>query len=125
MAFTYTAGASDRDMVRLIVGDVRPDSPLFQDEEINAFLGLENQDVRYAAAMALDRIASSQAMLLQSIELLDIKADAMQLAQVLRDHATALRCESDTEPAFDIAEQAFTPDGYAHLIWNARFRSAV
>jgi len=113
MSFTYDL-STNRGMVRLIIRDtdtVTVANQFFTDEEINAFLTLNSDDVRYAAADALDTWASNEAMVTKAVTLLDISTNGPAVAASLRAHAKTLR-EQAAEAAmtgdagFDIAEMA-------------------
>lgn len=125
MAFTYTAGASDRDTVRLLIPDTNPEGVLFQDAELDAFLALENGDVRYAAAAALEAIARNQSLLLRSINMLDIEVNPQAQSAELYEGAKRLRCLSDEDAAFDIAEVITSPEMWRRRLWNQRLRGVV
>lgn len=84
--------------VRLLISDTDLDGdagPVFQDEEIDAFLALEGDDVRRAAAAALDAIAVNEVLVLKRIETLDLKTDGPSVAKALREQAAALRAQAD------------------------------
>lgn len=106
MSFTYDV-STDAGKVRLIITDTDSAYPLFQDEEVDAYLALKGGSILLAAASALDTIASSEALILKKIRLLDVTTDGPAVAKALRDHADKLREESitaDGDGAFDIAE---------------------
>jgi hypothetical protein len=67
---------------------------LLSDADLAALLTLEGNDVRLAAAQALDIIASSEALVSKKIELLDLKTDGPAVAKALRDHAQRLRAQA-------------------------------
>jgi len=67
VTFTYIPG-TPIGLVRQLCTDRDPDHEIFSDEEIEALLDLNNGNVRYAAADALDQIATSQALILKYIE---------------------------------------------------------
>lgn len=76
-------------------------------------------DVRLVAASALDAIATSQALILKKIELLDLKTDGPSLAASLRVHAESLRDQvlsAPQESAFDIAEEINDVFGFREKI---------
>lgn len=125
MAFTYTAGGDDRSMVRLLIPDTNPEGVLFQDAELDAFLALENGDVRYAAAAALEAIARNQSLLLRSINMLDIQVNPQAQSAELYEGAKRLRCLSDEDAAFDIAEVITSPEMWRRRLWNQRLRGIV
>lgn len=64
---------------------------LLSDASLAALLVLEGNSDKLAAAAALDVIASSEALILKKIELLDLKTDGPAVAKALREHAKALR----------------------------------
>lgn len=115
MTFTYSA-ATDAGKVRLLITDVDDQHPIFQDDEIEAFLELNDSNIKRAAASALDTIASKQALVLKVIRLLDLSTDGASTARALREHADRLRIEAENDDAgdgglFDYAEMnlnAFT-----------------
>ena len=58
MAFTYTAGSnSDRDRVRLEIGDTDSARALFQEGELDEFLSQEGNSILGAAARACETLA--------------------------------------------------------------------
>lgn len=109
MAFTYTL-STDAGKVRLMVPDNNASSYVFEDDEIDAFLSLEYSNVRRAAALALETIASNEAYVLKVIELLDLKTDGAKTSDALLKRAKLLRDQADRADAaedggaWDIAE---------------------
>lgn len=79
---------------------------------------------RLASAMALDAIASSQALILKHIDLLDLKTDGPAVAKALRAHAESLRALvfEGGEDTFDIIEQVNDAFGYREKILKDAFR---
>jgi len=109
MAFTYDVSTS-RGQVRMLVPDRNYDTYIFEDEEIDAFLSLESSDVRKAAAMALETIASDQALTLKVIRILELQTDGAKLADALMKRAAQLRslaAEADDDYGFDVAELVY------------------
>jgi len=94
MTWTYEPEVSSpRDQVRLLIGDTDLNEPgnwIFQDEELDAFLAMEG-GVKLAAAQALDTMASTEAMILKKIRILDLTTDGPAVAAELRARATVLR----------------------------------
>lgn len=90
--------------VRLLINDTDTDDPVFDTDEIAAFLAMEGDDVRLAAASALDVLASNEAMVQKRIRLLDLQTDGPAVAKALRDHAGVLRGQVDEAGDFEIAE---------------------
>jgi hypothetical protein len=107
MAFTYDP-ATDAGKVRLIIKDTDTADTakqIFQDAEIDAFLELQDGDVKLAAAEALDTIASSQTLTLKKLKLGDIGTDGPAVAASLRNHAASLRAQvADSGDAFAIVD---------------------
>lgn len=106
---------------------------LLLDSTIQVFLDMQAADddsagdsdsYRLAAAMALDAIASSQALILKRIEMLDLKTDGPAVAKALREHAAALRelVFTGGEDAFEIIEQINDTFGYQEKILKDAFR---
>lgn len=87
--------ATDIGKVRLLAVDLDEVTPLFEDAQITALLGMCGDRVRRAAAMALDTIASSEALISKRIRTLDLQTDGPAVAKALRDHAQRLREEDD------------------------------
>lgn len=109
MGFTYDTNTA-LGVVRLVISDTDSEHPLFQDNEIQAYLDLNQENVRRAAASALDTLASSQAFTLKVISTLDLHTDGASVARALREHAKELRDEANISDAadgslFDYAEE--------------------
>ena len=119
MAATYTAGASARDNVRLLIADTDASNAVFEDEELDALLVLESSNVLRTAAMALETIASSQVQVLKVIRLMDLTTDGASVSRELRARAVALRARADQleaaedAGAFDVAEMTVN-----HFSWR-------
>ena len=96
MAFTtdYTTPIG---MVRLLITDLDSTNPIFPDDnQINAFLSMEYQQVKLAAALAFETIAGNRALTLQCIQLLDLKTDGLRTSQAFLGVAQRLR-DTDNE----------------------------
>jgi len=102
MSFTYDT-KTNRGKVRLIIADQDATDPMFDDDEIDAFLSI-NSDIRLAAAYALGTMATNQVMVLKVIKLLDLTTDGAKVSDALRRLAKDLRDQVANEYAFDIAE---------------------
>ena len=100
MTFTYIPGTV-LGTVRLLCTDRDPDHEIFSDEEIAVFLDLNEQDVRLAAADALDQIATSQALILKYIEVNGLKTNGQAVANALHQQAESLRSRAAAEAAED------------------------
>lgn len=131
VAATYEVG-SDAGKVRLLCQDTDTADPYFLDTEIDAFLALEDGDVRLAAAQALDAIASSEALILKKVRQLGgaLETDGPAVAKALREHATALRGQvvdslaGDVAGLFDVAEMIVDPFGRRERLHNEALRGA-
>lgn len=108
MAFTFDVTTS-RGQMRLLVPDSNPTTYVFEDAEIDAFLTLESGSVRRAAAMALETLASNEALVLKVIRILELSTDGAKTADALLKRAALLRSQADEVDAaegalFDWAE---------------------
>jgi hypothetical protein len=88
--------------------DNDPTAYVFTDEEIETFLALESGRKR-AVALALETMASNEAMVQKKIRLLDLSTDGPAVAAELRTRAAILREQAAlddmaTDPGFEIAE---------------------
>lgn len=111
MAFTYDLENSIG-KVRLLIPDTQQTTAVFSDEEITAFLALESSSVRRATALALETIASNEALTLKVVRLLDVQTDGAKLADSLLKRAVTLRQQAIEDDAlagftqWEIAEWA-------------------
>lgn len=135
MPFTYDL-TTDAGKVRMLIPD-RPtdgrgwdteDGPIFSDAEIAAFLALEENDVRRAAALGLETIASDNAMINKVIRLIDRATDGANASRALRERASLLREQAgqiadESTPMFDWAEQAPTEFAYRERMINEMLRN--
>lgn len=95
---------------------------MFSDARLQAFLALNRDTVRYAAADALDAIASNEALISKKIRTEDLSTDGPAVAKELRVHAKSLRdAQADEDIALSYAE-AFEIVDYVHYPsrWNLR-----
>lgn len=128
--FTYDVN-TDRGKVRLLIFDYdeeNPDVQIFTDVEIDAFLTLENSDIRLAAAQALDTIASREALIQKVIKTQDgFQTDGAKLAAELRARAKSLREQVEEgigapEDAWAIAEWVLDPFTLREFHWKDALR---
>lgn len=123
MAYTYVL-TTDVGKVRALTRDTRgPTTVFFQDEEIEFYLSLNGNDLRYAAAELLDVWASDEAMVTKAVSLLDISTNGPAVAASLRAHAAVLRSLADQaatalDAGFDTAEMALGPFSLREQIQN-------
>jgi hypothetical protein len=130
MPHTYDV-TTDRGKVRLLINDVstNPALQIFQDAEIDAFLGLEDSNIRRAAAMGLLTIAGNEVMILKVIELMDLKTDGAATGRELRMQAELLRKQADDAEereggGFDVIEQVFDEFSWREHVWNEALRAS-
>lgn len=83
--------------VRLLINDAHdePEAMVFSDAEVSAFLIMEGNNVKRAAAQALDTIADDEALTSKAIRTQDLATDGAKVADSLRKRATALRAQAD------------------------------
>ncbi len=119
MAFT-TDLTTDIGKVRLLLTDLDSTKPIFpDDQQIETFLAMEGDDVKCAAALAMQVIAGNRVLTMQVVKLLDLEMDGRQTAEALLKAAKTLRDSSDEDwCGFDVAGQAdLTPFVYReHLL---------
>lgn len=106
MAFTYDV-ATLAGQVRLLIGDTEATDPLFQDDEITAFLDIEEHDIRLAAALALDVMAANQVMVLKVVTQNGVSTNGAAVAQALRAQAKALRDQAELASGGDAGDALF------------------
>lgn len=90
MAYTYDVTTA-RGQVRLLSFDTPEAQAIFSDDEIDAFLSLEDDDVYLAAANALDTKAANKAWIMGVTTLMDVQVDGAKLAAQLAARAAELR----------------------------------
>ena len=83
--------------VRLLATDTDLTNPIYSDDEINAFLFLEDDNTKRAAALALETCAANEALVLKRITLLDLSTDGPSTARVLLERAKILRENADAD----------------------------
>lgn len=92
------------DQVRVLIPDLDPNNQLFTDDEIDTFLEIYSQNVRRAAAAAIDAVAVNEALLYKIVRTDDLQVNGVSGADVLRKRAQALRDEADKSDAADADE---------------------
>ena len=103
-------------MVRLLLNDVDPAAEIFTDDEVEAFLTLEGDSVKLAAAQAIDVNATNEALASKVLRTPTVSTDGAKLADAMRRHAAALReqvaaGDDDAGFAFEVVD---FPIGYPH-----------
>jgi len=126
MAFTYNL-TTEAGKVRLLITDTDYTNPIFEDNEIDVFLSLTavdgTNDINLAAAMALETIAASEALVQKKIKLLDLTTDGPAVATSLRAAAKILREQSDNESYVDWSEMSLNTFAARDIIWNDALRT--
>ena len=128
MSFTYDP-TTNIGKVRRTLPDKVEDDAFFSDEEIASFL-LDEDSWRRATALALETIASDNAMVMQVIKVQNITTDGAKVSDALLKRAKLLRDQaavddantSDGSGAFDVAEMVFDNFGYRQRILNTALR---
>lgn len=110
-------------LVRLLISDIDDAAPLFEDDEITAFLTLEHGVVKLAAATALDTMASNEVMTAKVIKTLDLQTDGAKVSTELRARAADLRADVDASDDFAIAEFVDSPAAWRERIWKNFLRN--
>lgn len=91
------------EQVRVLIPDLSVSDPLFTDAEIGTFLEIYADNVRMAAAAAIDAVAVNEALLYKVVRTDDLQVNGVSGAEVLRKRAQALREEaSGDDEAFVI-----------------------
>ena len=87
--------STDIGMVRLLATDLDDATPLFTDTQISAFLTAEGSTVKLAAALALETISTSEALVSKKITTGDgLQTDGPAVAKELRERAAMLRAQA-------------------------------
>lgn len=124
MSFTYDP-STDAGKVRMLCTDRDSANQIFSDTEIDAFLSMEGSSVRRAAALALETIASNEALTQKVIVTLDIETDGAKVSDALLKRAAALRTQEDNTGAFAIAESVNEEFGYRERLEKEALRAGV
>jgi hypothetical protein len=104
MANTYDV-STPSGQVRLLLNDVA--SPwVFTDAEVAAFLILEADSVKRAAAQAIDTNADNEALASKVLRTQDLTTDGAKLADILHQRAALLREQAEDEDGgfFDVVD---------------------
>lgn len=133
MAFTKLL-TTDVGKVRLLLPDRVEAEAIFQDEEIEAFLAIEGSVLKRAVALAIETIATDEALVQKVLKLDDKQTDGAKLAEALLKRAKTLRDQAKQEADdaleeaddgsghFDIAEQVVDVFSQREHLWNEALR---
>lgn len=121
--YTYDP-ATPEGQVRLLVCDVA-EPWVFTDAEVAAFLSLEGDSVKRAAALAIDANATNEVLVSKVIRDQDVSTDGAKAAEALRKLAQALRDQADkVDDAADGGFFDIVPDvsqGWPELVRETPF----
>lgn len=115
------------DQVRVLIVDVDTASPLFTDDQLRTYLSLNGDNVRRAAADALEAIAVSEVLVSKKIRTQDLSTDGPAVSAELRALAKQLRAQADADDdaqawfGFDVAWPADgrrPPELSGHEVWG-------
>ncbi|WP_109507352.1 hypothetical protein [Nocardioides speluncae] len=103
MAYDPTTPAGQ---VRLLINDTDDSDPVFSDEDITAFLTLEGDRVKRAAAQAIDTIADDEVLTSKVIRDHNLSTNGAAVAKELKERAKSLReqADEDDESVFEIID---------------------
>lgn len=79
--------------VRLIIADMDGNNLILSDEHIMGYLSIEGNNLKLAAARALDAIATGESLLSKKLRSMTTSTDGPAVAADLRKHAAQLRKE--------------------------------
>lgn len=127
MTFTYDV-STDIGRVRLLVPDRDQATPVFQDEEIAAFLTLEGA-VHRAAAAALETVGADIVLTLRVTRSLGLEVDGAAASREVRQRAAALRDQAEyadqASGFFDVAEMVVDDFSYRERLAADVLRSGL
>ena len=144
MAFTYDP-STQLGQVRLLIADTDSTKPIFQDNEVQAFLTMESSGFLYvsgmavaggtapapavnvtsvlrAAALGLDSLAANKSRLASVMELLDVKLSADKAAAALRLQAKEYRDLEANQGHFAIVEMVCDQFQARERVWKQLLR---
>ena len=118
MAYTYEP-TTDRGKVRLLVGDRVTANAIFDDEEIDTFLTMQDGNVNHAAALALESAAGDPTKLGIMFRTLNFTKDTKGVVSDLLKKAERLR---NIAPSYGAAETVQTDQSVVDIVTNAALR---
>lgn len=122
MAFNYDI-TTDAGKVRALIGDTDITNPQFTDDEVAAFLLLNNGSLLLAAADALDAMAAKAARGASITKLGDYQLDTTDAATQLQSLAEKLRDREYNTPAFAVVEDNVSGFSELEIIRNYLLRT--
>ena len=106
--------------VRALIRDKDQNDFLFSDQELNAFLTLENQNIWLAAATALDAAAVDHVLALKVAKVLDITVDGAKVADALSKQANKWREMAGKRDSTGAQVAGFAYSENAHTVFGER-----
>lgn len=116
MPFT-TDYSTDIGKTRALMNDVDSTSQLFQDDQVQAFLDLNDGIVQLAAVQGILAMASRFARM-RKVKIMDVDVDGSIAAKDLRLIAAQIREDYFNDPSFDIAKNLSTTSALREDIIN-------
>jgi hypothetical protein len=129
MTFTYQP-TTEIGKVRMLIPDRVEENAVFSDEELQAYLNMNDSNMRRAAAEALETIASDEAMTLKVITTLDISTNGASTSDAILRRAALLRQQAEDADAgeeggmFDYAEMAPNAFTRRERVWKQAQRDS-
>lgn len=116
--------------VRLLCTDKDITLPIFEDDELDFFLTLNEGSIRLAAAQALDTIASTEVLLEKKMRTLDTESDGTAVAKSLQALAAELRRQENegdgnADGLLDVAETVNDVFGLRELLIKRYLRANI
>jgi hypothetical protein len=126
-SYSGDPSTSDKDAVRFLIPDTDDANRLLLDREIEQALTLEDGDVRSAAALCLEVIASVQALILKVLKVMDVQTDGAKVSDALLKRADRLREQAASvgeldDAGFEIAELVVDPFTERERVWKEALR---
>ena len=90
MSFTYDLTTAVG-KVRLLIPDKDQANAFFTDEELAAYLNMEDDNIFLAAALALESMASDEVIVLKVVKVLDVQTNGEAVSRALLARADKLR----------------------------------
>lgn len=94
MAATYVL-TEDVGKVRLLISDTDTSNAVFEDDEIEAFLDMRDDNVKLAAATALRSLGGNAVFVRGKLRMLDLSTDAPAESEALAKLADRYEAEAD------------------------------
>ena len=116
--------SNDQGKVRLLISDTDSTAPIFEDDEIQAFLDMNGgTDIFSAAADAVLAILAEKARLAKVVAMGDYNESTVSVGLQLRQLASDLRERAQSVPADGYAETVWDPFSWRSKVVNDRLRS--